>query len=76
MSTPSHQTFQIINSYPKEGLEAGQVEEMIAGLARLLGLTHWLMIQIQQKLLNIYISEVSIKLIVYHLEQIMKFIKY
>ena len=57
-------------------MEAGQVEEMIAGLARLLGLTHWLMIQIQQKLLNIYISEVSIKLIVYHLEQIMKFIKY
>ena len=51
--------FQIINSYPKDGLKAAQVEEMIARLSRLLGLTHWLMMEIQQKLLNIYNSEVN-----------------
>ena len=39
-----------------------QVEEMIARLSRLLGLTHWLMMEIQQKLLNIYNSEVSLKI--------------
>ena len=32
---------------------------MIAALSRLLGLTHWLMMEIQQKLLNIYNAEVS-----------------
>ena len=31
---------------------------MIAALSRLLGLTHWLMMEIQQKLLNIYNAEV------------------
>ena len=35
---------------------------MIARLARLLGLTHWLMMEIQQKLLNIYNSEVNLKI--------------
>ena len=36
---------------------------MISKLSRLLGLTHWLMIEIQQKLLNIYNAEVNSKLI-------------
>ena len=35
---------------------------MIARLSRLLGLTHWLMMEIQQKLLNIYNSEVNQKI--------------
>lgn len=51
------EALEIINSYPKDGLKAVQVEEMIARLSRLLGLTHWLMMEIQQKLLNIYNSE-------------------
>merc|ERR1712110_521876 len=53
------QALEIINSYPKDGLKAAQVEEMIAALSRMLGLTHWLMIEIQQKLLNIYNAEVK-----------------
>ena len=60
---------QIINSYPKEGITAPQVEEMLHQLAPLLSPSHWLVAEIKQKLLSIYTNMVSIYSIQYLLHR-------
>jgi len=50
------QALEIINSYPKDGITHDQLEEMLQNLTKFLSSTHWLMIEIQQKLLNVYIN--------------------
>jgi len=49
-----HLSLEIINDYPKEGITSDQLEGMLHKLSQYLSHSHWLMIEIQQKLLNIY----------------------
>jgi len=49
-------SLQIINSFPKENLTSNQLEEMIFQLSKILSPSHWLMMEIQQKLLNVYLT--------------------
>lgn len=47
---------QEINSFPKETIKAEELEEIIYKLENLLSNTNWLMIEIQQKLLSMYMQ--------------------
>ena len=44
----------MINRYPKDGITVDQLEEMLGHLSSLLSTTHWMMMEIQQKLFNMY----------------------
>ena len=47
---------QEINSFPKETIGAAELEEIIFRLGNLLSNTNWMVLEIQQKLLNVYMQ--------------------
>ena len=47
---------QEINSFPKETIGAAELEEIISRLGNLLSNTNWMVLEIQQKLLNFYMK--------------------
>ena len=52
----THILFQEINSFPKENIRSEELEELIFRLEALLSQNNWLMIEIKQKLLNMYMQ--------------------
>jgi len=46
----------VINSFPKENIRSEELEEIIFRLETLLSQTNWLMMEIKQKLLNVYMQ--------------------
>jgi hypothetical protein len=47
---------QEISSFPKETIGAAELEEIISRLGHLLSNTNWMVLKIQQKLLNVYMQ--------------------
>ena len=47
---------QIINSFPKENISSEQLEEMLEQLGKYLTSSHWMVMEIKQKLVDLYIS--------------------
>jgi len=51
---------QEINSFPKENIRSEELEELIFRLENILSQTNWLMMEIKQKLLNMYMQAMKV----------------